>query len=123
MPPTTAMSEEMSEENLKKQIIHNHNIIKLFYAILYMYIYEKYEKYLNEYLDEQKNKVKTPIPILESDINDIIKSLNNGKSVGNSMVQNEMFKYANCDSMIQIVKEIMNRTINEQLFPITKHRL
>ena len=88
-----------------------------------IYIYEKYEKYLNEYLDEQKNKVKTPIPILESDINDIIKSLNNGKSVGNSMVQNEMFKYANCDSMIQIVKEIMNRTINEQLFPITKHRL
>ncbi|RNA07484.1 RNA-directed DNA polymerase from mobile element jockey-like [Brachionus plicatilis] len=78
---------------------------------------QQHEEYLNmvkrEVLDYEKNikDNKEPYVIPEEDIKNILQNLKNGKSVGFNDVTNEMYKYGMCDTIITIIKLVIEKII------------
>ncbi|RMZ94723.1 RNA-directed DNA polymerase from mobile element jockey-like, partial [Brachionus plicatilis] len=78
---------------------------------------EKQQEYLKELkleVLEYEDKIKDyrqPYEISEGEIKSILKCLKNGKGIGFSDISNEMYKYGMSDTLVTIIKLIMEKII------------
>lgn len=79
---------------------------------------EKSKNSIEEYLQENINN-QTQVKIEQEDLISILKSLNNGKSIGHANISNEHFKYGITNELIEWLTVIFESIINRNVIPDT----